>query len=150
MPEIDPQIPDRAAARFEQGWNCAEAVFAAIAEAHQMDPTLATRIATPLGGGLGGTRQTCGALTGALLGLGLLSGRTLPDPAEKRLAYQRGAELLLQFSKRHGATDCKHLRELACKRYTCEDNDPRIHAEFCSQLVRDAAALALNIALRAP
>src|SRR5262245_61267719 len=57
------------------GLYCAEAVVKALATAQGIDSELVPRIATAFCGGLSRTCGPCGALTGAVMGLGLSLGR---------------------------------------------------------------------------
>ncbi|MEW5773043.1 MAG: C-GCAxxG-C-C family protein [Thermodesulfobacteriota bacterium] len=100
---------DRALALFKADWLCAEAVLKAITEAHGVASPLIPRIATPLCAGLGRSGGPCGALTGALLALGVLRGRDEPD-REAWLAVQSLAlEFTTRFSQRFGSTTCPGL-----------------------------------------
>jgi len=70
-----------ALAHSESGLHCAESVASAIAEMFCPEHAeIACRMATGFGGGMGGCRQeTCGALTGGILAIGLLCGRISPE-----------------------------------------------------------------------
>jgi hypothetical protein len=67
------------------GFNCAQAVFAALAPEFGLDQATAVKIAATLGGGIARTGETCGAVTGALLTIGppcaaSCSAATCPHP----------------------------------------------------------------------
>jgi len=98
---------ERAAELFKRGWNCAESVFLAIHE--QVDDSQPpVNLVTALGGGFG-SRKTCGALTGAVVALGLVYGRKQINPEAKKLAYAKARELYLAFRQRFHFTDCWEL-----------------------------------------
>lgn len=66
---------------FRQGLNCAECVLRTFMDMHDIDlPDDIIKIASGFGGGMGHTKNTCGAITGAVLALGTVKGR---DPFEK-------------------------------------------------------------------
>ena len=121
------EIEQKAFDLFQNGFNCAEAVSAAIVEWHGSAPVeYATRSATAFGGGIGGTKcETCGALTGGVLALGWLFGRTTPG-ADKQDAYAFAAEFRNKFIDSFGSTQCKVILDafgkqenlLECKRMT--------------------------------
>lgn len=68
------------------------------------------KAATPFGGGIGEEREICGALSGALMAIGLRSGRTRPE--ESRQASYRSARALLQsFRERFSTLSCAKLTE---------------------------------------
>jgi C_GCAxxG_C_C family probable redox protein len=100
----------RAAESFESGFSCSQAVFAAFSEALGLERTTALKIAQPFGGGIAGTGSTCGAVTGALLVIGLKHGRSRPeDAAAKEKTYALVLEFIKRFRKRHGSIVCREL-----------------------------------------
>ena len=64
---------------FRQGLNCAECVLRTFMDIYECDvPDEVICMATGFGGGMGHTKNSCGAITGAVLALGLLKGRRDP------------------------------------------------------------------------
>jgi C_GCAxxG_C_C family probable redox protein len=59
----------------EEKLSCSEAVLLAMSKYWGIESPLIPRIATPLRGGLCGTQQVCGAVTGGLMALGMKMGR---------------------------------------------------------------------------
>ncbi len=118
--------------------NCAEAVFLAVNDVLSggLEPGTAARIATGLGGGLGATGGTCGALTGGVLAIGLIAG-TGPDSSRRATIYPLAAALQERFKKRFGSCICKQLTH----GITC---DRRVH---CSPITAGAAAMCAEILL---
>jgi C_GCAxxG_C_C family probable redox protein len=75
-----------------------------------VDPKLC-KIATGLGGGIGGTHQElCGALSGGVLILSALHGRTEAD-MEHDLCMHLSTEYRTRFAQELGSTHCGTLRE---------------------------------------
>ena len=69
------------------------------------------RLATGLGGGLGGTREEmCGALSGGVLLIGLLFGRESASEDDTQ-AYELSERYWERFLAAMGATQCARLRE---------------------------------------
>ena len=65
---------------FRQGLNCAECVLRTFMDMHDTKlPDEVICMASGFGGGMGHTKNTCGAITGAVLALGMTKGR---DPFE--------------------------------------------------------------------
>ena len=62
---------EKARELFLSGCSCSQAVFAAFAEDFGMDPETALKLASSFGGGMGGMRETCGAVSGMLMTAGL-------------------------------------------------------------------------------
>lgn len=98
------------AADFSQGFSCAQAVLRAFAADYGLDADLATRLAGAYGGGIARTGQMCGAVTGALMAIGLHYAS--PDPTDldaKEGTYTVARRFLQQFEDRFGALDCPGL-----------------------------------------
>lgn len=71
-------------------------------------PPEVLRAATPFGSGIGGAREMCGALVGAVMAIGLRQGRT--DWREGNTgAYWPAGYLVSTFRGRFGATACAVL-----------------------------------------
>lgn len=101
---------NQAQSMFDQGYSCSQAVFCAFAEASQISHEAALKLSDAMGGGMGGMAETCGAVSGAFLALGLKYGRTNPDDQE---AKQQTRALIQEFTQRfkeiHGTIICKEL-----------------------------------------
>ena len=52
---------------FKQGYNCAQSVFAAFCDVTGMDFETAIKLTSGFGAGMGGMRDTCGAVTGMFM-----------------------------------------------------------------------------------
>jgi C_GCAxxG_C_C family probable redox protein len=90
--------------------NCAESTLIALNELFGggLEPQTAARIATGLGGGLGASGGTCGALTGCVLALGLLA-ECDPDVLRKKTIYPLAANLQKRFIERFESCCCSDL-----------------------------------------
>ncbi len=101
---------DLALSRFSAGFSCSQSVLSAFAPdlGLELDPAL--RVAAAFGGGMGRTGRTCGAVTSALMALGLKYGATCgDDKATKERTYALAREFLARFEARYGATACSDL-----------------------------------------
>ena len=63
-----------AQALFAQHYNCAQSTFIPFARQMGLDDESALRVAAAFGGGMGRNGQNCGAVSGALLAIGLAKG----------------------------------------------------------------------------
>ena len=96
---------EKAEELFRSGCNCAQAVFGAFAEAYGLSPEVAAKVSCGLGGGVGRMRETCGAVTGAALVLGLKYG---PD---KMQVYPHVQDFCAKFKATCGSLVCRELLE---------------------------------------
>ena len=101
---------EAAAEIFRSGFNCSQGVFTAFAAEAGMDEKTALMLATPFGGGVGGCGETCGAVSGAYMVIGLIHGRTtLEDTEAKEFVYSLMAEFREKFRGRFGSLRCSEL-----------------------------------------
>ena len=135
---------DRAESLFREGFACSQAVLMAFAPRLGMEERQAALVASAFGGGMARHGWTCGALTGALMALGLHGGHsTAEDTATKDALYARVQALVGRFEERHGAAACRQLTGVnmldPAERQAASDRG--VFTTLCPQLVRTAAAL---------
>ncbi len=127
-----------AASYFNKTFNCSQSVFVAFAAQNGMPEELALKLASPFGSGFARQGEVCGAVTGALLALGLRYGTE--TPAGKGDIYRISQEFLRQFKARHGTLLCRGL--IACDIATPEGYEQAaekgVFRTICPDLVRDA------------
>jgi len=133
-----------AVAAFKAGFNCSQAVLSAFADEVGMSREAALRVATGFGGGMGRTAGTCGAVTGAVMVLGLrLGGFDPSDRQVKEQTYTAVREFLRRFEDKHGPVRCADL--LGCDISTEEGLAAARAAELftkrCPHFVDDAARI---------
>jgi C_GCAxxG_C_C family probable redox protein len=101
---------ENAVQSFRQGFSCSQAVLAAFGESLGLARERALQISQAFGGGMARLGLTCGAVTGALMAVGLKYGRTRPeDEAAKEKTYALVRELIRKFETRHGSIVCREL-----------------------------------------
>ncbi len=101
---------EEAAACFGAGFNCAQAVLAAFADDFDLDRETALRLAGAFGGGIARSGQTCGAVTGGLMALGLAYGQsTAGDAGARNRCYAGAQQLRARFQAAHGSLLCREL-----------------------------------------
>lgn len=133
-----------AAGHFAAGYNCAQSVVLALAGRYGLDPQTAVRLATGFGVGMA-RGETCGAVSGAIMVLGLAGGGGGPDGAAAKAAtYARVKEFYGRFIDRHGSCLCRALLGLdpSTPDGLEQARREKRFAAVCSGLVADAAALA--------
>ncbi|MGC8804122.1 MAG: C-GCAxxG-C-C family protein [Bacteroidales bacterium] len=103
---------EKAISFYDNRYNCAQSVLAAFAEDYQLPEDLCLRIACAFGAGMGRRQLLCGAVTGALMVLGLKFGKgSNDDEAKKKETYKRTVEFFEKFKQRHGSILCRELLE---------------------------------------
>lgn len=95
---------------FSSGFNCAQSVVGAFAEKYGLSQKDAFRVAGSFGAGIGRLGLQCGAVTGALIVLGLRYGQTEGHDAEaKAYNYTLARECIARFTQRNGSIICKEI-----------------------------------------
>jgi C_GCAxxG_C_C family probable redox protein len=135
---------DQATLLFQQGFNCSQAVCAAHATSLGLSRDPALKIASGFGGGMGRSGEACGAVTGAIMAIGLKTGSIkAADTAAKEHTYALTHQLIEQFKERHGTISCSEL--LGCDIGQPEGlqhaREAQLFAQRCPLFVRDAAAI---------
>ena len=100
-----------AADLFLKDCNCAQAVLVAFEDVTGMDRTLAAKLSSSFGGGMGRMREVCGAVSGMLMVAGILYG--YEDPGEedfhKKAHYELVQELAGKFREEVGSIICREI-----------------------------------------
>ncbi|HIC95821.1 TPA: C_GCAxxG_C_C family protein [Candidatus Bipolaricaulota bacterium] len=137
---------EEAVSYFEEGFNCAQAILGAFGPGFGLDRELALRLASSFGGGMGRLGETCGAVTGALMALGLKYGygpTWAGDEEAKERAYDLARSFIAEFKGRNGSVLCREL--LGCDLSTPEGQrrakEEGLHISHCPRFVRDAAEI---------
>ena len=101
---------EKARALFLEGYNCAQAVYAAFAPDMGLSEKQALRAVSGMGGGMGGLRLTCGAVSSMAMVLSSLEGYDEAKDAEgKKRLYARIQDLHKQFMDTYGTSNCAEL-----------------------------------------
>ncbi|MCK5380619.1 MAG: C_GCAxxG_C_C family protein [Candidatus Latescibacteria bacterium] len=135
---------DCAVSCFKEGFSCSQAVFSTYGPQLGLDRERALKIAGTFGGGMGRMGETCGAVTGAFMVLGLKYGNArVEDNPSKEKAYSLVREFADRFQSRNGTIVCREL--LGCDTSTPEGRElareKNLFATICPKLVQDAAEI---------
>jgi C_GCAxxG_C_C family probable redox protein len=135
---------EQAVEKFDRGFSCAQALFSTYAPLFGLDEERALKIATSFGGGMARMADTCGAVTGAFMVLGLAFGReTVEDEAAKERTYELVMAFVEQFKKKHGTIVCRELLgfDMSIPEGEKKLRELNVIADRCPGFVRDAARI---------
>lgn len=126
-----------AAGLFDLGYNCTQAVFSAYAQEYGLDPTLARKIATGLGGGISRTGNICGAVL--VLSLAYGAGN-YKETKNREKTYSLDNEFIVRFTHRFGSVQCPTLLgyNMAIPSELAEAKRIGIAKKVCPELIRGA------------
>lgn len=129
---------------FLSGFNCAQAVFSTYSGELGLDPELALKIAGSFGGGMGLIGETCGAVTGAIMLIGLKYGKVrVDDTAAKEKTYAFVQEYKRQFVELNGSVRCKELLgyDISIPEEMITAGEKNLFKTLCPKLVKDSAEI---------
>ncbi len=129
---------------FLSGYNCAQSVVLSFADDLKFSKELAQKMAAGFGGGMGKLQETCGAVTGAIMILGLLKGEDVNNNDElKASSYGAVKDLIHAFVAEYNTTLCKDL--IGCDLNTPEGSakfkDENIMVTICADCVKKAVEI---------
>jgi C_GCAxxG_C_C family probable redox protein len=139
------QVRKSAEDSFASGLYCAESVLLALAKGQDIENEFLPKMATGFCGGMARTCGTCGAVTGAIMGIGLALGRSQAGQSVQP-AYAATQRLIGEFEQEFGSRDCHVL-------LGCDLGTPKGQATFrekklgerCARYTGRAAEIAANI-----
>jgi C_GCAxxG_C_C family probable redox protein len=128
--------------RFEEGFSCSQAVLAAFSDLFDLELDLALKISQPFGGGIAHRGDICGAVTGAIMAIGLKHGRTRADdiPARER-TYEAVSSFIQKFESAFGSIICKELlgHDLSSENGQKRAEEEGLFESRCPKFVQHAA-----------
>jgi len=135
---------DRALALFHQGFNCSQAVLAAFAPGLGLERDKALRLAQSFGAGMARLGETCGAVTGALMVIGLKYGKVrAKDDASKEKTYRLVRQFVDRFRAKHGSLRCRTLlgHDIGSARGMKRIKQKGLHDSLCPKFIRTALGI---------
>jgi C_GCAxxG_C_C family probable redox protein len=135
---------DAAVACFREGFSCSQAILSTWGGEFGLERETALRVAAGFGGGMAGLGEVCGAVTGALIVIGLKHGQTeAKDKERKESNYARVHDFIGRFRSRNASLLCREL--LGCDLTTPEARESAkqkgLFTDRCPRFVRDAAEI---------
>ena len=101
---------ETAAAMVAGNWNCAQSVLGVFCEELNLDRETAMKLASGFGAGMARRQEVCGAVSGAIMAIGLKHGQAREDDkAAKETAYRLSRELMDRFQAEFGSCLCREL-----------------------------------------
>ena len=134
---------EQAVETFLSGFNCAQTVLSTFSEELGMDKDQALKVSCGFGGGMGKLQETCGAVTGAIMALGLKYGITEVNPEIKEANYQRVKDFTAKFEEIYGSIKCMDLvkTDLNTKEGVAYFKENDLINKVCAKCVGDAVKI---------
>ena len=134
---------EKAVEYYSNNFNCSQGVFTTYAIEHGIDEKLALRLATNFGGGAR-KGEMCGAVSGALMVLGLLYGHSESDDAEtKATAYAMAEEYMNRFIEKNGSVGCRELLGYDLSKPDEREKimEKNLFRTLCPEIIRSAVSI---------
>jgi C_GCAxxG_C_C family probable redox protein len=135
---------EKAEKKFREGFNCAQSVIYSFADKLNLEQDQALRISNGFGGGMGRKQEVCGAVSGAIMVLGMMYGRGENEDREKQeKTYAKVREFIDKFEAKFKTVNCKSLLD-GCELLTAEGQEMFKNnnlKEKCCNYVKYAADL---------
>jgi C_GCAxxG_C_C family probable redox protein len=138
-------LVDKAVNCFKGGYSCSIAIFSTYGPEFGIDEKTAIKTASAFGGGMARMGETCGAVTGAFMVLGVANsakpGESREDYKERLYSYVR--KFADEFKSQNKSIKCSEI-------LGCDISTPEGHKVFkeknlintvCVQCVQDAAVI---------
>lgn len=133
-----------AASLHQEGFRCSQALLGTYSEELGLNRELAMKIATGFGAGICRQGDVCGAITGAVMVIGLKYGQTkLEDEKAKEITYYLVQEFIERFKSRYTFTNCRELSncDLSTPEGSRRFRDEKINQIMCNKIIADAAEI---------
>jgi C_GCAxxG_C_C family probable redox protein len=136
---------EMAVAKFLDGYNCAQSVLYAFCDEFGLDRNVALKLSCGFGAGMGRKQEVCGAISGAIMVVGLKYGRGEAQGREAtERTYAMTQELIDRFREKHGTFLCRELLvdcDLSTPQGLKQFEERKLRSERCAPLVRDAVEI---------
>jgi C_GCAxxG_C_C family probable redox protein len=134
---------------FRNKFNCSQSVLSTFGPEYGLSENECLKIATAFGGGMGRQQHICGAITGALMVLGLRYGKGSNDPEEKKsYTYRITKEFFDEFKRLNGSENCLELLD-GLEMNNPDDNKKIVERNYydirCEKYVSDAVNILAKI-----
>ena len=135
---------EEAAEIFNKGFNCSQSVFSVFSDDFGIARNDAAKIARGFGGGIARLGEVCGAVSGAVMVLGLKQeSGNLKEEEKKEDVYDKVNEFVKKFKEKNSSILCKDLlgEDLLTENGRHNAKEKNLHETVCTKLVKDAVEI---------
>ncbi len=130
------------------GYNCAQSVLKAVLEEKGVFFDEAMSLSSGFGGGIAGEGRTCGAVSGAIMAIGLLNGPQNDDVVKgKESTYKLSSILVERLKEKFETTQCYELIGVDMKDPKAKKaaRERGVFSDQCSELVAMAVGVVWDL-----
>lgn len=127
---------------FTGSLNCAQSVMAVFAGELKFEKESLEKLGAAFGGGMG-EGETCGAVTGALMVLGLKYGNSSTSPELKESMKEISGRFKIKFLEKHKSLKCLNLTgyNLKIEKENASADKAGVFQSRCPHFIADAIAI---------
>lgn len=134
----------KAEQEFEKGFNCSQSVLSVYCEQLGLDRNTAFLLSSAFGGGINKMGEICGAVSGAIMLIGLKYGRVMADDQDAIERTEKQTNNFFdEFKKRNKFLKCKELLGydfgIESENEFIKNND--LTRQLCPKFVKDAVEI---------
>ncbi|TKY91488.1 MAG: C_GCAxxG_C_C family protein [Candidatus Methanomarinus sp.] len=129
---------------FKEGFSCSQALLSTYGPQFDLNREMALRVSGAFGGGIGHMGETCGAVTGVIMVIGLKYGKTRAEDEQiEEKAYSLIQEFVDKFNSRNGSIICRELLgyDISTPEGMKLAKEKNLFITICPKLVQDAAEI---------
>ncbi len=140
------KMAENAVELFAKGFHCSQAVFCACANLFEKEPPPEVIAAlAPFAGGMGGSGQVCGTLSGALATIGFTLGKTEPQKENHKQMGSVSSAMMQKFAEigePYGGINCSDIANVDWKDQEAVQyfrTNPDSNRKNCVQVIRETS-----------
>lgn len=148
---VNKDLVHQAGSYYREEFLCSQSVLMAYAPQLGIELKDAAKIAAPFGAGMSRMGWTCGAVTGALMVIGMHYGHEVGSDIEtKELMYKKVREFLSEFEGRNGSVVCSKLlgRNIRRPNELEAAREDGLFESICTGFVSDAVEIVEKVITR--
>ena len=130
------------------GYNCAQSVLKAVLEEKGIFFEEAMSLSSGFGGGIAGEGRTCGAVSGAIMAIGVLNGLNSKDVMQsKERTYKLSSVLIERLKEKFETTQCYELIGVDMKDAEAKKaaRERGVFSDQCSAFVATSVKIVLDL-----
>ena len=141
-------VVEEALSNMSLGYTCSESTLLAMSKHLKIEANIIPKIATGFSAGIGRMGDVCGAISGGVMIIGLIYGRSNPNDMERyEKCIGKVQKLIMEFKNRNGEIDCEKLIGLKLSR--AEDREKfrveKVKEKFCMKFVKDVINILMGM-----
>lgn len=128
---------------FSNGYSCAQSIAVAFGRHFGIDENAAKKFSRSFGMGMS-TAQTCGAVTGALMIIGMNVKESGDEKADRYKAYDESRRFMKEFEEKHKTLICRELLDgldISTSEGRTKAREKNVFKTICPRFVQTAAEI---------